>query len=63
MSHTDKALLLTVAGLTALIVGITAGILARIDGATLATTITAGGIGFASTLTLILACITTYTLL
>lgn len=60
MPTTTKALLLTAAVLAATVVALTAGVLAHTDGASLATTICAGGIGFASTLTLILLAITTY---
>ncbi|WP_328393265.1 hypothetical protein [Nocardia sp. NBC_00416] len=60
MPTITKALLLTTAVLAATLVALTAGLLARTDGATLAATICAAGIGFGSTLTLILLAITTY---
>lgn len=60
MPHIVKALMLTIAALIALLTGITAALLTHADGASLPATITVGGVGFASTLTLIMLIITAY---
>ncbi|WP_181725709.1 hypothetical protein [Nocardia gipuzkoensis] len=60
MPHIVKALLLTIAALIALLTGGTVALLTHADGASLPDTITAGGVGFAGTLTLIVLIITTY---
>lgn len=58
-----KILLLVSVTLLAVIVGLVAGILARVDGATAAASVRAAGIGFGASLTLFLAITTAYTLL
>jgi hypothetical protein len=60
MSTITKALLLATAVLAAVIIAITAGLLAHTDGATLASSICAGSLGFSCAFTLILLAITTY---
>ncbi|WP_040712123.1 hypothetical protein [Nocardia takedensis] len=60
MSTTTKTLLFVGIALGAVIVGLGAGILAEVDGATLAAAIRAGVIGFGATLTLALAALVAY---
>ncbi|WP_405180958.1 hypothetical protein OG225_07140 [Nocardia sp. NBC_01377] len=60
MTTTVKALLFTGIALLAVIVGLGAGILAEVDGATLAAAIRAGVIGFGATVTLAIATIIAY---
>ncbi|MFD9552558.1 hypothetical protein ACFWBG_34695 [Nocardia salmonicida] len=63
MSTTTKALLLTGLALLGVVAGLGAGILARIDGATIPAAVRAALIGFGSSLTLFLVGVTTYSLL
>ncbi|MFC9471004.1 hypothetical protein [Nocardia sp. NPDC056952] len=63
MSHNMKALLLVAATLTSVIGGIAGALLVRADGATVASTIRAGGITFGGTLTLLMLAMTTYIVL
>ncbi|MGV9540184.1 hypothetical protein [Nocardia beijingensis] len=60
MPHIVKALVLTITALISLLTGITAALLTHADGASLPATITAAGVGFAGTLTLIVLIITAY---
>lgn len=62
-STITKTLLLVCITLLAVIAGLAAGILARIDGSTVAASVRAAAIGLGASLTLFLAILTAYTLL
>ena len=63
MSTIVKSLLLTSIALLAVTVGLTAGMLAHLDGATLPASARAAAIAFGGSLSLFLAITTAYTLL